>query len=661
MANLQDLDRRLNQVRACSDDLEDDATVEQDLGVVLQRVVFDRAPSVSELYFRPLKHPLRSGIHEGCLRIPAGQVISFDTYFGAFFEQPWRAHTRIKSLALTLSITGDCTVRVVRRNREGIEVTLEERDLSARASPVSILLPNTSPALNAASRVYFEIRTRGRSAILRSATWSSPDSEASEVGLVPVFCTFNREDQLMAVLATIGRDRAATGAIKHLIIVNQGRSGLTRHPAYASLPDALARKVTVIEQPNYGGCGGFTRGMMEARDIPGATHVVLMDDDVEAEPESLTRMASFFSLAGEKVAVGGHMLDLLQPTRLYEAGARIGRKKWYLEPQRMHLRLQEARQLDDLLDARPVHYNGWWLFGVPLNVVDQAGLPLPCFIRGDDVEYGIRLHDQGIYTIGLPGVAIWHEPFYVKLGSWHLYYEMRNMLAAAAIHFPRRPVSLAFLLLKRQLIYLLTYRYYSAALILRAIEDYLHGPSVLRAPPQDNHALLESCKTRFPPRHMDRDRVVPDGALPRDPRGLAGFVFRLMVSLGKNALVPVSRQPVPAQVHPADLVWFRVGAFDEVVSGSEWDLRPPVYRRSVSAFRRLMLETLRVLVRVIREGDTVTMQWKAAYPDLTSAEFWRRYLHVGSSPAGDLQNPAVPGGMAGKPKPGVPQPGRGVR
>jgi galactofuranosylgalactofuranosylrhamnosyl-N-acetylglucosaminyl-diphospho-decaprenol beta-1,5/1,6-galactofuranosyltransferase len=600
--------------------------------IQLQRVAFDRSPATLDLYFRALSHARRPSLQNGRLSIPPGQLISFDSYFGAFFEQPWHAHTKLKSLLLTLDIRGHCSVRVARRGRHGADVTLFERELAGSLSPVEFSLPAAPEGLNAPTRLYFEVRTRLRSAALLSATWSTLESTPTPVGLVPVFCTFNREKQLAGVLASVAQDPAACAALAQVVVVNQGKPGLIDHQAMASLPNHFLEKLTVIEQPNYGGAGGFTRGIMAAQGMAGATHVVLMDDDVEAEPESLSRMAAFFSLAKPNLALGGHMLDLLQPTRLYEAGAQIGYKKWYLEPQRMHLNLADHRELDHLLEARPIHYNGWWMFAVPLKIVDQVGLPLPCFIRGDDVEYGRRLHDQGIYTVSLPGVAIWHEPFYVKLGSWQLYYEMRNLLITAAMHFPRRPLPLAVLLLKRMLIYLLTYRYYSAALILKAVEDYLQGPATLRCSPQKTHASLEIFKHRFPTGDVERDRVIPDARLQPDPRSLAGFVFRMVASLAKNALVPAAPHARGVRMRSDDLVWFRVVPFDEVVADSGWDLRPPVYRRSLPAFRTLMMHILIVLWRVMKEGGAVARSWKMAHEDLTSPGFWRRYLHIDEAP-----------------------------
>ena len=86
------------------------------------------------------------------------------------------------------------------------------------------------------------------------------------------------------------------------------------------------------------------------------------------------------------------------------------------------------------LRVRPADYNGWWFFMAPTAVVGKLGLPVPCFIRGDDMEYGARLARNGVKTIPMPGVAVWHEPFYLKLGNWQYYFEVRNRLMMLSLH-----------------------------------------------------------------------------------------------------------------------------------------------------------------------------------------------------------------------------------
>lgn len=137
---------------------------------------------------------------------------------------------------------------------------------------------------------------------------------------MPVFCTVEREERFGAVLSTLAAEPSCWEGLPCLVVVNQGRPDLLAHPAFAGLPRDFLSRLLVVEQGNFGGAGGFTRGLLEARGVPGATHALLMGDDVAAEPEALRRAAALFAIALPRHALGGHMLDMLRPTHLYEAG-----------------------------------------------------------------------------------------------------------------------------------------------------------------------------------------------------------------------------------------------------------------------------------------------------------------------------------------------------
>jgi galactofuranosylgalactofuranosylrhamnosyl-N-acetylglucosaminyl-diphospho-decaprenol beta-1,5/1,6-galactofuranosyltransferase len=606
-------------------------------GLVLQRLPLGRDVALRELYVRSADgetaFPARCRAEESRLVAARGAALSFDTYFGAFFEQAWRGPTALRSLALDLRASGSFALRVLRRSAEGEEAALHEEVLRGHEGWLSVPLP--APLVPAAGgRLFAEVTALRGGCAIEALEWRTPDTPlGAPVGLVPVFCTFGRERQLGAVLATLAAEPGSWRDLPRILVVNQGGPGLAAHPAFAALPAAFRARLAVVEQGNFGGAGGFTRGLLAARDVPGATHALLMDDDVAAEPEALRRAAAFFAIARPRHALGGHMLDMLRPTRLYEAGARVDERKLYPMSLRFDMPLGDPRSLDALSRPEPMHYNGWWFFGLPLALLEEAGLPLPCFIRGDDVEYGLRLHEMGAPIVALPGAAIWHEPFYLKLNGWQLYYETRNMLVAAAVHFPRHRLRLAVLLLKRLLIYLLTYRYYGAALVLRAVEDYLRGPAVYEAPPQALHDSLARCRAEFPPEEFARERVPRDRGLLRDPRTPPGFALRLAWSVLRNWALPPGRATTPVRVGYRDLVWFRVALLDRVVVETHLEDRFPVFRRSPAAFRRQLAQGARLLLRVARDGDAAALGWRRAHPRLTGAAFWRSYLGLARDPA----------------------------
>lgn len=64
-------------------------------------------------------------------------------------------------------------------------------------------------------------------------------------------------------------------------------------------------------------------------------------------------------------------------------------------------------------------FNAWWYCCFPMDVVSEENLPLPIFIRGDDLEYGLR---NMKHLILMNGICVWHEPFENKYSSFLEYY-----------------------------------------------------------------------------------------------------------------------------------------------------------------------------------------------------------------------------------------------
>ena len=122
------------------------------------------------------------------------------------------------------------------------------------------------------------------------------------------------------------------------------------------------------------------------------------------EPETVFRAAAFLAgAAGD--AVGGPC-----STRPASACTRPGRGPpadlGFAGPGRPGRPRTRRRRWTGFAAGRPVHYNGWWFFAFPLAAVDRVGLPLPLFIRGDDVEYGLRLLGPGCRRRGPRGGSV---------------------------------------------------------------------------------------------------------------------------------------------------------------------------------------------------------------------------------------------------------------
>ena len=120
-----------------------------------------------------------------------------------------------------------------------------------------------------------------------------------------------------------------------------------------------------------------------------------------------------------------------------------------------------------------------------MTVIREDNLPLPIFIRGDYVEYGLRNTKT---LILMNGICVWHEPFENKYSSFLSYYILRNQLIDNSLHYPkygkRRLKHDLYSKAIREIMY---YRYKNVDLLIRGVRDYLKGIDWLLA--SDGEAL----------------------------------------------------------------------------------------------------------------------------------------------------------------------------
>ena len=603
--------------------------------LVLQRVPTARPTHLRDLYWRKECGHSPGGGRGGAtldahghVRLEPCTTLRFDTYFGAFFETQWRLHTHLGMLGLRVRVEGRVEVRVVRCAHGRVTVLHEE---VTDGPELLVRLPDDALSFRQHGMICFEVATGAEPAVFHDAAWLMLDKPVVPVRLAAVFCTFNREPDIARVLGSLADDPVVLERLTRIIVVNQGRAGLAVHHQIAPLVRRLGARLHIIEQANFGGAGGFGRGLLAAMGDPAVDHVVFLDDDIQVETDALLRMSSFLSVVRGEIAVGGQMLDAAQPTRLYEAGATIGERNWSFHPEHNDLEVCVPANLDRLVDPRPVHYNGWWCFGFSLRLVERVGMPLPCFIRGDDTEFGLRLYEAGIPTVPVPGIAVWHEPFYLRTGSWQLYYETRNMLVAMALHRPVNRKATTRRMARQILIHLMTYRYYSTALVLRGIEDFLQGPAVMRDNPEQRHADLAELRHRYPVRTIPRSVVLSPLPLSRLPRGRPGYAWALARALLRNLLTPTRDSPA-LRMNMHDFAWVTLAGADRVALETWWEAELPDLQRSREDFRSLAGKAARVLVALYREGPAAAERWRDAAPEFRSVTFWRHMLNV--SPPG---------------------------
>jgi galactofuranosylgalactofuranosylrhamnosyl-N-acetylglucosaminyl-diphospho-decaprenol beta-1,5/1,6-galactofuranosyltransferase len=555
-------------------------------------------------------------------------LVTTNTYFGRFPASYWQRWTSVRSVDVDAVVSGSGLVRLLASDTEGEARTVATVPVQdAHEEPVRLTAPVDRFVDGGALWLEFETTVAGLT--VERVRWSvAALAGRSRRGTAIVICTFNRADDCLATLRTLGSDDAVLADVDAVYVVDQGTDTVESRPGFEEVRERFGAVLRYIRQPNLGGAGGFTRGMYEAvgeNDRP--VNLLLMDDDIRLEPDTVVRLRGMADRADEPVLVGGQMLYLLHPDRLHVgaegADLRILRAGKPVEDALTNADLTEEQQ-DVRVDAA---YNAWWTCLIPSEVVAEVGYPLPLFFQWDDIEYGLRAAAAGFPTVTLPGAGVWHADFTWKnWDDWSRYFSFRNSLIASALHsdFDRR--SLVNHLARQLTDYLVSMRYGLAVLTMRAIEDFLRGPEVLADGGAETSAVVRKLWREYAETINHPASAVPgvpSSGMPKAPAGGTPSMPRAV--LAKRILWQLLRKPRgTAAVSSADAQWWHVSLFETAVVTDDSQEGVRVRRFD----RDIMLDLARrggaLLWRLLREGEGVRDRYRAALPELSSRETWTR-------------------------------------
>ncbi|MDR2323363.1 MAG: glycosyltransferase [Microbacterium sp.] len=562
------------------------------------------------------------------LRLAANARVSFGTYFGGLPRVAW-TETAVDRLRLSLRIDGAVRIRVLGTDAGGTVRELADRVASGDWA-FDLPLDERS-----AGWIWFEAEAT-ESAILHDARWSAPEPTRPDATVSIAITTFNRADDCVSLIARLASDPTVKDRILQVVVADQGTQRIRSHPGFAEAAASWGDELRVIEQDNLGGSGGFSRGMLEAGRTA-ASHVLLLDDDVNLEPESIMRMLARVEHAPDEPLIGAHMLRLTEPTRLHSWGERLDRRRFWWEPVHpelagLDLAVAGPDRLPILSEPCPVDFNGWWMCLIPVSVIQTEGASLPLFIKWDDAEYGLRAAENGHATITLPGAALWHVPWTAKDDGldWQAYYQLRNRLVAALIHSPhRRGGSLLRDVLALDVNHVLCLQYGSAAVRRLAMRDVLGGPEHLvpglrSAPGRVRSVLAEEGQTL---KNRDGLSVAETVSLPVAPRGAAASAGRLLRVLSHQ----LRRSPRATELTPERTLivlrrehgkWWSLGLVDEAFLQSAAGVSGFLLRRDRRAAARHLLGAGRAVLELWWKWPALARRYRADARSLSSAETW---------------------------------------
>ncbi|HEY7142728.1 MAG TPA: glycosyltransferase [Streptosporangiaceae bacterium] len=588
--------------------------------------------------------------------ISAGRRVSFATYFNAFPASYWRRWSTVNSVTLRVRLAGEATIIIYRSTAKGLShmvATMET--VTGEPETVQCTLPLT-PFIDG-GWYWFDIVAGPDGARLVEADWAAAPG-AARAGRISIgITTYNRPDFMVETLRTLGEAAAALALIDAVYVVDQGTEKVRRHPDFADAAKGLGDRLTVIEQGNLGGSGGFARAMDETRRAGASDYLLLLDDDIKLEPEGIVRAVTFADFARRPTIVGGHMFSLYDRSVLHAFGETVAPYRWWWgpAPQTKHRHdfgrrnLRHTPWLHRRVDA---DYNGWWMCLIPVRVIEEIGLALPVFIKWDDAEYGLRARGSGYPTVSMPGVAAWHVPWQDKTDAldWQAYYHVRNRVVTALLHSPYdRGGRLVGEIAETQIQHLLSMQYSTAALRLLAIEDVLAGPGHLHRDLLGKMGQLNELRLRFSDANRETDierfplarrrRPPKKGREPVPPANKIGLFRKAAAGALRQLKAPreqAGQRPEVALPYQ-DATWWLLSNLDSALVSAADGASTAWYQRDPKLFRALALRSLRLHTRLVRDWSRLAESYRAAAAEFTSPQRWQQTFDAS---AGDANGPA---------------------
>ena len=371
--------------------------------MILQRVLFPSENRPKELYMRD-----------------KGEWVSFDTFFNSFSIEKWEKYTNLKNLLIKVNLKNyDETFNIKVYNKKLVKNKIEIIEIKTIRKEHNVYeICNLGEIKKGI--IYFEIEQKYLNKISKIDYISENvhNINQNKVNLALIICTYKREAYVQKFLDSFSR------IIKKNFIKNRMKVYIVDNAKTLSLLQT-PENVKIFKNKNYGGAGGFTRGIIEAvRDK--ATHILLMDDDIEIEESILERLLSFLIILKKEYReyfIGGSMLIKEKPKIQCE---KVGIWKKYRNVsigKNKNLTNEKEVLINEKEEKIKLKYAAWWFCCFSVDNVKKRGLPSPFFIKGDDVEYSLRNNSN---IINLNGLSVWHEDFSGKYSPYLYYYTVRN-------------------------------------------------------------------------------------------------------------------------------------------------------------------------------------------------------------------------------------------
>lgn len=610
-----------------------------------------RSLAFPTLYYRT-NQPLSQDMGTGEWTLQDAGECDFTTYFNALSVRKLLRYTTATAFHLHLELKGAaCTVTQTKAYPLSSGPVLNDGVSTKTAGTgewenVDLVLDVDEDMVLTA----FRLKSSGPVSIRNGYYSLNVSEEPRPIELALATTTFKKEPFITKNIALVKQNilnsKEDIAQHFHMHVVDNG-----------STLDAAALSddyVKVYPNENVGGAGGFARGMIAAMEQKvSATNVLLMDDDVEVSPESIIRTYNLLRILKpeyQEAFISGAMLSYEEIQDQWEDTGFIDPNVGNCRPAKPIFRVtdlesvinDEVFELPKDIAQRAKQYAAWWYCCIPMSMIKKNGLPLPFFVRYDDVEYGIRSNPKFITMIGL---GIWHSNFHIRYNAAvERYQTTRNgMIAQCTTNIAPNLNVMVRQMTKDMYLELKKFNYADASLLLDGFEDFLKGPRYIAQPIAQQRfmdanknkektvsfdELMDQVKalgiTDFNPYKLSRQEI--DSDLPRDIMSrlfdytTCNFQRTIFRHQGDGyAVIPNIGWAYPAgKIHNERIIivvdWYNKKGSVRVKDISKYDTVIKRYKKDMAYYKRHV--------------EHLQKEYAAARKELTSLEFWKNYLNL---------------------------------
>ncbi|HNA52289.1 MAG TPA: glycosyltransferase family 2 protein, partial [Mycobacterium sp.] len=196
------------------------------------------------------------------LEIGAESEVSFATYFNAFPASYWRRWSTLESVVLRVELTGAARIDVYRSKATGARITVGGTEITSpdAATPAAAEFEISLEPFEDGGWIWFDITTDTKTT-LHAAAWYAPVPAPGRADIAVGIPTFNRPADCVNALKALTSDPLVDQVIGAVIVADQGANKASAHPDFAAAAAPLGDRLSIHNQPNLGGSGGYSRVM----------------------------------------------------------------------------------------------------------------------------------------------------------------------------------------------------------------------------------------------------------------------------------------------------------------------------------------------------------------------------------------------------------------